>query len=42
MPWVKIGPNKYRSKSGKIWTLEQIKAFLATVKGKKEKLVLKG
>ena len=30
MPWVKVGPNKSKSSSGKIWTKKQIAAYKAT------------
>jgi hypothetical protein len=30
MPFKKIGPNKYRSPSGKIYTARQVRAYYAT------------
>jgi len=30
MPFKKIGPNKYRSPSGRIFTAKQVKAYYAT------------
>ncbi len=30
MPFLKVGPNRYRSPSGKIWTKKQIKLYYAT------------
>jgi hypothetical protein len=44
MPFTKIGPNKYRSPSGRIFTEKQVKMYYATggfqkskIKGKKKK-----
>lgn len=36
MPFKKIGPNKYRSPSGRIFTLKQVKAYYATQGFKRE------
>lgn len=36
MPWVKVGPNKYRSPSGKIWKRSMIRAYLAQKHGNKK------
>lgn len=30
MPFAKIGPNKYKSPSGKTWTKKQVVAYYAT------------
>lgn len=30
MPFKKVGPNKYRSPSGKTYTAKQVKAYYAT------------
>lgn len=30
MPFKKVGPNKYRSPSGRIFTAKQVKAYYAT------------
>ena len=36
MPWKKIGKDKYVSKSGKKWTIAQIRAYLAKKKAEKK------
>lgn len=30
MPFKKVGPNKYRSPSGRVWTAKQVRAYKAT------------
>lgn len=37
MPFKKIGKDKYKSPSGKTWTLKQIKAYKAKKKKKEYK-----
>lgn len=36
MPFTKVGPNKYRSPSGKLMTLKQVQAYYAR-KGEEKK-----
>jgi len=37
MPFKKIGKNKYRSPSGRKWTLKQIRAYYAHKKRRKRR-----
>lgn len=37
MPFVKVGENRYKSPSGKVYTQAQIKAYYAKTKGKAKK-----
>ena len=40
MPFIKVGKNKYKSPSGRIWTERQVKAYYST-KGFKKKTAKK-